>query len=75
MLAARDGQIVSTKAQILKFGHLPCGAVVPYTMRPQCCDAALRLAKRLWAISSAVEHLVDIEGVTSSILVSPTIIS
>jgi large subunit ribosomal protein L36 len=25
-----------------------------------------------WAISSAVEHFVDIEGVTSSILVSPT---
>ena len=26
----------------------------------------------MWGISSAVEHFVDIEGVTSSILVSPT---
>ena len=31
-----------------------------------------RAGQRQWAISSAVEHLVDIEGVTSSILVSPT---
>ena len=28
-----------------------------------------------WAVSSAVEHFVDIEGVTSSILVPPTIVS
>ena len=46
----------------------------------QRTDAGLRVLfiwdasfeKVSWAISSAVEHFVDIEGVTSSILVSPT---
>lgn len=28
-----------------------------------------------WAVSSAVEHFLDMEGATSSILVPPTIIS
>ena len=30
---------------------------------------------RVWAVSSAVEHLLDTQGVTSSILVPPTIFS